>query len=314
MLAHIQRSDLSWKDTEKLVQELAWRDYWQQVWISKKDSIKKDLKNQQAPISNFQIPQAIVNANTGIKIVDRAIEELYKTGYMHNHMRMYVASICCNIANSHWYEPARWMYSHLLDGDVASNHLSWQWVAGANANKKYYANQDNINKFFRDTQRDTFLDVSYEAFENLEVPEILKATTDFTVGTTLPDQTNIALDRDQMTLVYNYYNIDPYWHQGEDVQRVFLLEPSFFSNYPVSQKCLDFAIQLTQNIDGIKLFVGEFSALQKQVASDLLIYKEHPTSDHYVGQKENREWMSNVTGHLPSFFGFWKKCKKELLR
>ena len=51
------------------------------------------------------------------------------------------------------------MYYHLLDGDWASNALSWQWVAGSNANKKYYANQDNINKYFNSSQKQTFLDV-----------------------------------------------------------------------------------------------------------------------------------------------------------
>jgi deoxyribodipyrimidine photo-lyase len=147
---------LSGHETGKLIQELAWRDYWQQVWVAKEDQIHTDLKNQQQPISNHQVPSAIINACTGIEAVDHAIRELYKTGYMHNHMRMYVASICCNIANSHWLAPAKWMYAHLLDGDLASNQLSWQWVAGVFSNKKYYANQENINTFFDSSQKNTF--------------------------------------------------------------------------------------------------------------------------------------------------------------
>ena len=154
-----------WHEAEKLVQELTWRDYWQQVWIVKGDAIHTALKNSQKQISNYQIPQAIIDASTGVDAVDAAIVALYNSGYMHNHMRMYVASICCNVAKSHWLEPSRWLYANLLDGDIASNQLSWQWVAGAFSNKKYYANQDNINHFFSNSQKKTFLDIDYACFD-----------------------------------------------------------------------------------------------------------------------------------------------------
>ena len=309
---HVESLGLPRHKTEKLIQELAWRDYWQQVWIAKNDGIRQDLKNAQTPISNYQIPQAIVQANTGIEAVDHAIIHLYKTGYMHNHMRMYVASICCNIANSHWLEPAKWMYSHLLDGDSASNFLSWQWVAGAFSNKKYYANQDNINNFFKSTQKDTFLDVEYSAFENLDIPKTLKDTVPFEVQMTLPEFKNLSLDKEKTTLIYNYYNIDPYWYKDQEVQRIFLMEPSFYNENPVNQKCIDFALELTKNIQGIKIYVGEFSELKGHINPDHIVYKEHPTNCHYQGKKEAREWMSSITGFFPSFFAFWKKCKKEL--
>jgi len=295
-----------------LVQELAWRDYWQQVWRTKKDEIKKDLKNEQAPISNYQIPKAILDANTGIDAVDEAIRELYETGYMHNHMRMYIASICCNIAKSHWREPAKWMYAHLKDGDLASNYLSWQWVAGAFANKKYYANQENINTFFNSTQKDTFIDVEYSEFENIEIPNILQVTKAFEMETILPKTEKLILETDKKTLVYNYYNLDPKWYAEENVQRIFLIEPSFFKENPVDKKCLNFALDLTKNIKGIQFFVGEFSELNAIINTEQIIYKEHPTNSHYKGTEESREWLSSVEGYFPSFFSFWKKCQKEL--
>jgi len=309
---HIQTLDLPWQHKEKLIQELAWRDYWQQVWIAKKEGIRLDLKNAQTPISNYQIPQAILNANTGIEEVDNAIKQLYTSGYMHNHMRMYVASICCNIANSHWLEPAKWMYSHLLDGDLASNFLSWQWVSGTFSNKKYFANQNNINNFFNSTQQNTFLDVEYSAFENFDIPKVLRETVLFEVEMTLPKTENTILEKDKTTIIYNYYNIDPYWYKDEEVQRIFLIEPSFFKENPVHQKCINFAIELTKNIKGIKIFVGEFSKLKALINPNLLIYKEHPCNNHYQGKEEAREWMSTINGYFPSFFAFWKKCKKEL--
>jgi len=309
---HIMTLDIPWQHVEKLIQELAWRDYWQQVWVAKGNEINHDLKHEQSPVSNHGIPENVVLANTGIEAVDDAIQDLYHTGYMHNHMRMYVASICCNIAHSHWLTPAKWMYSHLLDGDQASNHLSWQWVAGAFSNKKYYANQDNINKFFNTSQQNTFLDIAYEAFSELKIPIELSHTISNQLETPLPERKQPLLEKDKTTLLYNYYNLDPRWHRGENLQRILLLEPSFFRENPVSKKCIDFILELSKNIEGIHIFVGEYHELLKKISKNRLVFKEHPANRHYQGKEEQREWLSGVQGYFPSFFAFWKKCKIAL--
>ncbi len=312
VLNHIKTLGIYWEESEKLVQELAWRDYFQQVWIAKGDAIKADLKNVQAPVKNHEMSQAVANAKTGINAIDEAINLLLKTGYMHNHMRMYVASVSCNMAQSHWLQPAKWLYSHLLDGDLASNFLSWQWVAGAFSNKKYYANQDNVNTYFKSIQKNTFIDVPYSDFENMTVPQILEDTIPFTLETNLPKIEKPNIEREKKTLVYNYYNMDPYWHKQEDCQRVLLLEPSFFKAYPITQKCVDFVMGLSKNIDEILVFIGEFSELEKELSPNKIYFKEHPTANHYHGNEEPRHWMSDVKGYYPSFFAFWKKSKKEL--
>ncbi len=309
---HVIALDLPWHRAEKLIQELAWRDYWQQVWRAKGPAINSDLKNTQSPVANRQVPKAVIEACTEIEVVDEAIKQLYETGYMHNHMRMYVASICCNMANAHWLQPAKWMYANLFDGDLASNQLSWQWVAGANANKKYYANQSNINKFFHSTQKNTFLDVDYDHFGHHSIPEVLKHVVAFELETTLPNVDQPKLEKDKTTLIYNYYNLDPFWYKGEDVQRVLLLEPSVFKKHPVNQLCINFVVDLSKNINNCKMFVGEFDELAQQINSDKIIYKEHPLNQHYKGNEEPRDWMSSVSGYYPSFFSFWKKCKKDL--
>lgn len=231
---------------------------------------------------------------------------------MHNHMRMYVASLCCNIAQSHWLLPAKWLYANLLDGDLASNHLSWQWVAGTFSNKKYYANQDNINKYFYTQQKDTFLDVNYSDFNTIKIPQDLSETATLNLTTSLPDFKNPSLKKDKATLIYNYYNLDPTWYQNKNLQRVLLLEPSIFKKNQVTNKCIDFAINLSRNIPNIQIFIGEFEELLNYVNSENIIFKEHPLNNHYVGKQESREWLSSITGYFPSFFSFWKKCKKEL--
>ena len=85
---------------EKFIQELARREYFQRVWQHLEDDIFDDIKIRYTGIQHRNIPTAITEANTGIHSIDEAIRELYTTGYMHNHLRMYTASITCNIAKS----------------------------------------------------------------------------------------------------------------------------------------------------------------------------------------------------------------------
>ncbi|MFT4899927.1 MAG: deoxyribodipyrimidine photo-lyase [Flavobacteriales bacterium] len=299
---------------QKIIQELAWRDYWQQVWIAKGDAIDNDLKHQQSPINNSAIPEAIFHGKTGIKAIDSAIAEFYETGYLHNHVRMYIASIACNIGKSHWKVPAQWMYYHLLDADWASNALSWQWVAGANANKKYIANQENINKYCFTNQKNTFLDVEYEDILQLKMPEVLKNTPPIELTTPLPSSENINIDNSLPTLIYNFYNLDPLWKKEDKVNRILLLEPSHFKKFPVSSKTIQFTLQLAkENINGIQIFVGEFDKLVSAHEIKEIHYKEHPTNIHYKGIEEPRDWMFSIKGYYNSFFSFWKKCQKELV-
>lgn len=298
---------------EKFIQELAWRDYWQQIWVAKGDEINSDIKHHQEPVSNYSFPKAILNAATHIKAIDRGIEELYATGYMHNHIRMYVASIICNIGRSYWKLPAQWMYYHLLDADWASNVLSWQWIAGANSNKKYVANQDNINKYCFSSQKNTFLDTTYESLSSIDPPEILQNILEIKLKTTLPLNVPISIDNKLPSYIYNFYNLDPNWNSELSGNRILLLEPSHFRKYPISSKTIEFIISLGQkNIPNIKVFVGEFNDLLNEHKLSEIYFKEHPLNSHYKGTEQAREWMFEVKGYYSSFFSFWKKCKKEL--
>ncbi len=302
----------SFSSIEKFIQELAWRDYWQQLWVENGEQINHDLKRPQPSVKHHLMPTAIINANCKIEAIDQAISQMYQNGYMHNHVRMYTAFLACNLAKSHWLKPAKWMYYHLLDGDWASNALSWQWVAGANANKQYIANQDNINKYCRSTQKNSYLDVSYEELAQLPIPAELIETDDFCAETQLPATPTPTFDNNLPTLIYNYYNLDPVWRKQQKVNRVLLLEPSVFAQYPVADKNIEFVLALAKNIEGLQVFSGEFSQLQQLQGNDNFIYKEHPLNRHYQGQQDERDWMFPVYGGYPSFFAFWKKCKKTI--
>ena len=296
---------------ESFVKELCWRDYFQRVAQVK--NLDVAIKQEQTPIANNEISSSIINATTGIEGIDNAIKQLYQTGYMHNHCRMYTAALVCNIAKSHWYHPAQWMYYHLLDGDWASNACSWQWVAGANSSKKYYTNQENINKYTHTNQRNTYLDKSYEEIEAMQSPTALMDTQKFILSLELPETSDIPFNPGLPTFIYNYYNLDPLWHKDERGNRILLIEPDFFAKYPVSQKCINFMLALSEQIKDIHIYTGSFQSFTQQYKATTIYYKEHPLNNGYIGKKEERDWITEeVTGYYPSFFAFWKKAEKHL--
>jgi deoxyribodipyrimidine photo-lyase len=227
--------------------------------------------------------------------------------------------MACNVGKAQWKIPAKWFYYHLLDGDIASNNCSWQWVAGSFSSKKYYCNQENINKYTNTSQRGTFLDKSYDDIANIQVPEALIANTLLQLDTNLPNTELPILDITKPTLIYNFYNLDPSWRVNENVNRVLLLEPTHFASNPVSEKVINFALALSKNIPAIQVFTGEITSIialyneSHILIKDAIISKEHPAFTHYPGIKDQRDWMfPNVTGYYPSYFNFWKKCTKSL--
>jgi deoxyribodipyrimidine photo-lyase len=286
------------KEIEKFVQELAWRDYFQLIWNEK--NVEVNLK-ENISVNKIGIPSPILNAQTSIKAIDNEILNLYKNGYMHNHFRMYIASLICNFSNCHFLTPSKWMYYYLLDGDVGSNALNWQWVSGASRNKKYYFNQENLNKYSRVLQQNTFIDVDYSLLEEINPPESFTELTDFNLSCNLPNSDDFDLDNSKPLCIYNYYNTDPYWKKNLDCNRILLLEPSIFKKYPVCDKAIDFLLKLSHEILGIKIFTGEFSDLTKNF-QNTIYYKQHPLNSNYRGVEDSRDWLTSVKGYHPSFF------------
>jgi deoxyribodipyrimidine photo-lyase len=312
VLDQVLSRGFKFSEIESFVKELCWRDYFQRVGQVR--NLNEALRYEQAPVLNRGIPHGIVAANTGIEGIDRSISGLYKVGYMHNHCRMYTASLVCNLAKSHWHLPAKWMYYHLLDGDWASNACSWQWVAGANSAKKYVANQENLNKYTATQQVGTFLDVAYEKLASIEIPTELSEVQNFTLETNLPKNIDLKVDINLPTFIYNYSNLDPCWRSSEKGNRILLLEPDFFEAYPVSEKCVNFMLDLSRNIDEIQVYIGSFDSLKTEYKLTNFYFKEHPMNKGYEGKGDARDWIvDSVEGYFPSFFAYWKLVEKQLL-
>lgn len=320
VMDHVLRDGYRPHVHEKFIQQLAWREYFQRVLQERPDLHEAPLKQDQGFLRKKEdgrvmgegLPVAVWKAETGIEAVDEAIHALYETGWMHNHARMYVASIVTNIAGCRWQDGARWMYYHLLDADVASNGCSWQWVCSAFSSKMYFANQENINRYTGSTQKGGFLDRGYDAFPLHMMPGELQGTAMPSLDLQWPQADQLVIDASRPTLIYNFYNLDPEWHRDEEVNRVLLIEPSHFSRYPVSPRVMEFMLGLARNIPGMQVHVGEFSDLRVQYALGKVFYKEHPIFS-YRGTEEHREWMfPEAKGYYPSFFSFWKRCQRYL--
>ena len=300
---------------EKFLQELAWREFFQRQWQQLGDGIFTDIRQPQHDVAHHQMVNALEDAATGIDAIDKLIDNLYETGYMHNHARMYIAGIACNIAKAHWLQPSRWLYYHLLDGDLASNACSWQWVAGTFSAKKYIANQENISRYLHSNQLKSYLNEPYQTIFDQPIPAALMETFDLELTTSLPEtDAAFTLDTNIPLHIYTNYWLNPNWRTAEDANRVLLLEPSHFSKHPVSEKVINFYLKLAiDNIPGIHVFVGEFSGLKKKYGSNDIFSMEHPLHRHFTGTKDAYPWMfPQVNAYPKSFFNFWKQCEKYL--
>lgn len=145
--AHAQQShglDLS----HKFIQELGWRAYFHHVWQHRGDGILDSLHEGPLPDDAYDpaLPADIRQGATGVPVVDQAVRQLYAQGWLHNHARLWLASYVVHLRKVHWRAGADWLLGHLLDGDLASNHLSWQWVAGTGSSKPYLFDAANVQR------------------------------------------------------------------------------------------------------------------------------------------------------------------------
>ena len=155
----------------KFVFELGWREYFRHVWAFRGEGIFESLREGLLPQAGYSalLPADIRQAATGVPVIDTAVRTLYATGYLHNHARMWLASYVVHVRKVHWRLAADWLYGHLLDGDLASNHLSWQWVAGTGSSKPYLFNADNVARYAPGNWHSpgSVIDQSYEALDRL---------------------------------------------------------------------------------------------------------------------------------------------------
>ncbi len=135
---------------EKLINELAWRDYWQRVYVLIGEGIWQDRElyktGFRAEEYARELPADLVGGTTGLVCMDSFVADLHATGWLHNHARMWMAAYVVHHRRVRWQAGAVWFLANLLDGDPASNNLSWQWVASTFSHKPYIFDRENLQR------------------------------------------------------------------------------------------------------------------------------------------------------------------------
>lgn len=153
---------------DRLGSELAWRCFFRQVRQHAGEAIFSDLRPGLPVAYAAALPADLVEARTGVPVIDASVRRLYETGYLHNHQRLWLASYAVHLRKAHWRAGADWLHGHLLDGDPASNHLSWQWVAGTFSHKPYLFNAQNVARYASSlASPGTAIDRDYAALDTI---------------------------------------------------------------------------------------------------------------------------------------------------
>jgi deoxyribodipyrimidine photo-lyase len=256
---------------------------------------------------------------------------------------MWIAMYACNVLGYDFYNLSKWMYYHLLDGDLASNTLSWQWVAGTLTGKKYFANQENLNKYDnKNKQFKTALDTSYGDLQN----KVINCEYEKSESVTMEEAGIISnnwkheslskveldnylsenINKLEKIYLHNIFTLDSEWKKGEGIHLIFI-EKELLVSSPMSDKRLDFIYNLSKNIateneeiknkigkpheSKVVYFYGDVEDLE--VYRSRIHYKWHAFSDHIPGVMENSNHMfPDVTDPTGSMMGWWKKCEDML--
>jgi deoxyribodipyrimidine photo-lyase len=184
-------SKFSFIKNEKFIQEILWRTYWK-GWLELRPSVWTDYLSELKKISkefkdstNYK---SAIQGNTNVECFNEWVKELKERNYLHNHARMWFASIWIFTLNLPWQLGAEFFMKHLYDGDAAANTLGWRWVAGIQTpGKNYLASEWNIKKFtnnrfqnikLNEEAKPIFSDKIYSVIDsNFDNPKILEEKT-----------------------------------------------------------------------------------------------------------------------------------------
>ncbi len=308
------------KDSYTFIFELAWREFFQRTWDREGDAIFYSLRHAQEDVKYATgLPKAYLAHNTQIQAIDQALNDLTTYGYVHNHARMWMAMLVTNIAKTGWQGGSRHMYYHLLDGDRASNTLSWQWVCGTFSSKKYIANQEMINKYALVKQRSTYLDEPVEELLEKNVPALLVDHDEPSlplIDTHLLEKTISDTEiKKTETWLYSMWTLDPNWRptNTSNVQKILFVDKDDLLLFPMSEKRIAFFLELSKNIDGMQIFYGTLDQLHISLSGVPLYRKYHPALKKWHGNETAPQYLFPLVSTIPGgFMSFWKKCEAFL--
>lgn len=310
------------KKSEKFIQEVCWRSYWK-GWLEQRPEIWTQYRERIPELeegSSGLLHEARAG-ETGIECFDAWAAELRDTGYLHNHVRMWVAAIWVHTLGLPWELGADWFLRQLLDGDPASNTLSWRWVAGLHTRGKHYvARASNIH-----TNTGGRFSPGPEVEPKFLPPEFVEHPP-FRPFRAAADNLGSA---SVLVLCSDDWALDLPADLQQGVEQIYLLKPDTDWQSPLvrdaEDRCLHDTELLWSQVAPVNvLSADEFESLWKQelcgvplkmpwiptgVWNDRLAKvwgDEKPR--WYLRDWDRRSWPYAKSG----FFGFWKKIQKSL--
>lgn len=246
-------------DAEKLILALAWRDYWRLVWQAEGDAIYSEIEPPKVAIGHAPLTDDITQCKTGLPCMDAFVADLYSTGYLHNHARMWLASYVVHHRKIDWREAADWFEANLLDGDLASNHLSWQWVASTFSSKPYFFNKENLSrytgeKYCANCKAQCPFDASNEALNDRLFNQTLVPVAKTYTLTPLPKKavsgfpTVAVFVHDEMLSAAHAFLQQPF-------PKIFVFDPVIHGDWPL--KRLQFVADCLSEMENVEVWLGD---------------------------------------------------------
>jgi len=317
-------SNFNLKSDNKFLKELAWREFFYHVWKFKKNqifkAIQKDFKTEK--YITTELPADIINASTGLNLIDNIVKQLYEHGYLHNHARMWLASYIVHFRKIDWRLGADWLYSHLLDGDLASNHLSWQWIAGSFSKKPYLFNAENVSKYGPKNWNcdDTFLDDSYQNLHEFAVSSkkvdggIYLQEIEPKLYCYPPENLLTATSENlKQVRIIHPWNIRIGLCEKKNINKnVGVFFEEFHTKWPWSKKRWSFVM------DNMKSICDEIYWCEKSLIINGSCFEENLHLDFVLENKSNKLftemrpniWSTDIN-YCQSFSKFWKTVNKK---
>ncbi len=306
-------SQYNLQKVDKFIQEIFWRVYWK-GWLEHRSEVWRDFVDSDPTYSEEEYKKAI-NGETGIECFDDWVKELKTENYLHNHTRMWFASIWIFTLNLPWELGARFFMKHLFDGDAASNTLSWRWVAGIQTQgKNYLARESNIRKFTNQRYTNTSLNENALPLENPKIyplQEVRHLHTKQKYKDLVLFETDLNV-KERYSFFENYDNI--YLVLLDNKNRNIKLDEKVLNFKRSLQEAFANEISNSQIIDEdtFMSFNAQFDVLYPSIGENMdFLVREFNDIDklHFIGLKEDIYcWQFSKKG----FFNFKKNIPEVI--
>ena len=297
----------SFSKNEKFIQEVLWRVYWK-GWLELRPNVwtdyLKELDKIRDEFKNHKNYQNAIEGKTNIECFNQWVIELKENNYLHNHTRMWFASIWIFTLELPWQLGAEFFMQHLYDGDAASNTLGWRWVAGVQTQGKHYlASEWNIKKFTNDRFQNIKLNENASPIFSDKTYSISK--NDFSTSEILEDKTLLIFDNN-MTFEFSDFKENKF-------KKILLISNETNRKIKLSEKVLKFKANL---LEDQKIRLEEKSINCETININNLkniseeVYSLYPTAGENLDFIQNNQ-LKNIKFLYRKLDQFsWQYCNK----